>query len=319
MLTDKKLVPTRPKFYLVPICTLLAMLVSLVATSMASANGTSGPRTWHAVVGVESRNHATQGLVYLPGTLWVNVGDTVVWTARSGDIHTVTFLPPGQTPPPFTGSPDQVNRVGGNVYDGTSYFNSGLLSDIPVPGFSTARSYSLTFGVPGDFVYHCLVHPSMLGIIHVRPVGALYPYSQKDYDKQIRAGTQTVLHDGQKLADFAENHSNNHNVILGIGDTQTSVVRFFPSHITIHVGDTITFTSQDAGNPHTVTFGPEPPPQDVNAPYGDPTNFNGQYPLSSGILFFGQSFKVTFKKAGTFPFRCLFHDYLGMTAIITVK
>src|SRR6266699_3284921 len=121
MLTHKKPVPIRPLSYLSLICILLAMLVSLIGTNIAAAHATPKPRTWHAVVGVESHDHATQGLIFLPNALWVDAGDTVVWTATSGDIHTVTFLPPGQTPPPFTGSPNQVNRVGGNVYDGKGY------------------------------------------------------------------------------------------------------------------------------------------------------------------------------------------------------
>jgi plastocyanin len=316
MLICEKQGPIRSLSYLSLICILLAMLASLITTNIASAHGSPKPRIWHAIVGVASHDQATQGLVFLPNVLWVDAGDTVIWTARSGDIHTVTFLPPGQTPPPFTGSPNQVNRVGGDVYDGKGYFNSGLLSAIPVPETPTTRSYSLTFGVTGDFVYHCLVHPSMLGIIHVQPAGAPYPFSQQDYNKQIQAGTQTALHEGQKLTDFAVNHSNNHHVLVGIGSGQTSVVRFFPSQITVHVGDTVTFVSQDVPNAHTVSFGPAP--RDENAAYGNPADFHGQ-PLSSGIVFFGQTFNVTFKKAGTFPFRCFFHDYLGMTITITVK
>jgi len=304
-------------------CTILALFCSLLftllsmpgATNSTLAHGTPQPRTWHAVVGAESGDHAIQGLLFQPDVLWINVGDTVVWTAKAGDIHTVTFLPPGQTPPPFTGSSDQVNKVGGNVYDGKSYFNSGIMAAIPVPGFQVSRTYSLTFGVAGDFTYHCIVHPSMLAIIHVQPEGAPYPFSQKDYTRQIKAGTKTVLKDGHKLAEVAEDHSSNHHVTLGTGDGRVSVVRFFPSQITVHVGDTVKFTNLDAGNPHTVTFGPDP--QDENAAYGDPQHFHGQ-PLSSGILFFGQAFSVTFEQAGIFPFRCLFHDYLGMTQTITV-
>lgn len=319
MLTNQKRAHVRALSYFSLICTLLAVLFALVATKTTLAHSAPKPRIWHAVVGVDSRNHATQGLAFLPGTLWVNVGDTIVWTAESGDIHTITFLEPRQTPPPFTGSPNQVNKVGGNIYDGKSYFNSGLLSAIPVPETPTSRSYSLTFGVMGDFVYRCLVHPSMLGIVHVRPAGAIYPFSQQDYSRQIQAEAQTVLADGRKLAAFATSHSDNHHIILGIGDTLTSVVLFFPSKITVHVGDTITFTSQDAGNAHTVTFGPSPAPANENNAFGNPADFQGQGLLSSGILFSGQSFNVTFNKAGTFPFRCLFHDYLGMTATITVN
>jgi plastocyanin len=296
-------------------CALLIVCVCMMAvmSTTTSAHETHKSRTWHAVVGVESRDHAIQGLVFLPTVLYINVGDTVVWTANAGDIHTVTFLRPGQPLPPFTGSPEQINRVGGNVYNGKDYFNSGLLSNFP--GVAPFHSYSLTFGVPGDFVYHCLVHPSMMGIVHVQPAGTIYPFSQEDYNEQIQSGTQEVLHNGQKLTHIAEEHSSNQHVIVGSGNAMVSVVRFFPSQITIHVGDTVTFKSRDAGNPHTVTFGPTP--QNENQAYGNPQDFHGQ-PLSSGILFFGQTFRVTFKQAGVFSYRCLFHDYLGMVGTVTV-
>lgn len=305
----RKILPLSCALLIVCTCMMLEMSTS------ASAHGTHKPRTWHAVVGAESGDHATQGLVFLPTGLYINVGDTVVWSANAGDIYTVTFLPPGQPLPPFTGSPEQVNRVGGNVYNGTDYFNSGLLSNFP--GAAPFQSYTLTFGVTGDFTYRDIVHPTSIGIVHVQPAGTVYPFSQEDYNEQIQSGVQEVLHNGQKLTDSADSHASNHHVVVGSGNAMASVVRFFPSQITIHVGDTVTFKSHDAGNPHTVTFGPSPAPQNETLAYGNPQDFHGQ-PLSSGILFFGQTFNVTFKQAGVFSYRCLFHDYLGMVGTVTV-
>src|SRR5262245_52790460 len=108
---------------------LSALLVSLLSISLASAHGTTQPRTWQAEVAVESQNHAIQGMAFLPGVLWINVGDTVVWTVKAGDIHTVTFLKPGQSLPPFNpNDPLQALPQGGSAYDGVSYFNSGIMS-----------------------------------------------------------------------------------------------------------------------------------------------------------------------------------------------
>jgi plastocyanin len=260
-------------------------------------------------------------MALLPNTLWINVGDTVVWTAKGGDIHTVTFLKPGQQRLPFNeNDPLQVLPQGGHVYDGKSYYNSGLLSSMPgVPG---GQRYSLTFGVAGDFTYYCLVHPSMRAVIHVRPVGTPYPSSQADYDHQIEQATAAMLSDGQKLADQARNGSTNQHVTLGIGDDMVSVMRYFPQRIVIHVGQTVTFINHDIMEPHTVTFGPDSPKGNF-APYGNPKAFDGSAPLNSGFLgadphWFGTSFSVTFIKAGTYAFRCDLHDNMGMVATIVV-
>jgi plastocyanin len=70
-----------------------AMFAAFLGTTAAHA--ASAPRTWHAVVGAENGNHAIQGMVFLPRDIYINVGDTIRWTAKGGDIHTVTFLAPG--------------------------------------------------------------------------------------------------------------------------------------------------------------------------------------------------------------------------------
>ena len=300
------------------------LLVSFLSISLASANGTPKPRTWHVNVSVENKNHAIQGMAFLPGVLWINVGDTVVWTVKAGDIHTVTFLEPGKTPPPFDpADPTQTTKQGGSVYDGKSYFNSGLMSNFPA--LQLALTYSLTFGVPGDFTYHCLVHPSMNGIVHVQTAGTPYPFTQQDYNQQINSGNQAILKDGRKLAGIAQDQSNNHNVTLGIGDGLVGVMRFFPQNIVVHVGDTVTFTNRDSMNPHTVSFGTFPPNFNNFFPLNNSTAkaFDGSVPLNSGFLGAnfpaGTTYQVKFVKAGTYAFRCDLHDFLGMLATIVVK
>jgi len=307
---------------------LSTVLATFLSISMVSAHGTPKPRTWHAEVAFENKDHAIQGMAFLPGVLWINKGDTVVWTTRGSDIHTVTFIPPGTTLPPFDPTnPSQVLPTPNHVYDGKSYYNSGLMSAFP--GIGAPTSYTLTFGVTGDFTYYCLVHPSMIAIIHVRPAGTPYPFSQQDYNRQINKGNQTILKDGRKLADIAQDESNNHHVTVGIGDGLVSLMRFYPQHIVIHVGDTITFKNRDVMEPHTVsfsvggTFPPTPPGTDF-VPFGNPKAFDGSSDLNSGFIganpaWFGTTFKVTFVKAGTYAFFCDLHDFLGMVATIVVK
>jgi plastocyanin len=303
---------------------LLGILLAglLLTVSLAFAHDRPQPRTWHLQVGAQSSDQAIQGMAFLPADVWINVGDTIVWTVQSAEIHTVTFLPPGQTPPPFNqNDPKQVLPQGGSVYDGTSYYNSGLMStmtDMPVPG---GQRYRLTFGVTGDFTFYCLVHPGMIGHVHVRPAGTPYPFSQSDYDRQAAQARDNLLRDGEQLTHQAEAVSDAHHVTVGIGDGLVTIMRFFPSEVHIHVGDSIVFTSRDVMEPHTVTFGPDQP-QGNFAPYGTPTAFDGSTPLNSGFLGphfpFGTTYTVTFVKAGSYAFRCDLHDMLGMLLSITV-
>ena len=312
--------PLRRNLIILGVALVLVLLTTLVTATVA-ARQTPRPRTWQAVVGTQSKDQAIQGMMLLPNALWINVGDTVVWTAKGADIHTVTFLKPGQKRPPFNpNDPKQALPQGGSVYNGTSYYNSGLMSNMP--GLPGGQSYTLTFGVTGDFTYYCLVHPSMLAVIHVRPAGTSYPYSQADYNQQIEHNAASMLREGQNLSAQADKESSNQQVTVGIGDGMVTVMRFFPQRIVIHANQSVTFTNRDIMEPHTVTFGPTSK-QGNFAPYGNPKAFDGSTPLNSGYIgidphWFGTSYTVTFVKAGTYAFRCDLHDMMGMVITIVV-
>lgn len=76
------------------------------------------------------REHA-----YNPGTLNIKVGGTVTWNNEDSDPHTVTSSPTGEE------------------------FDSGSMSE--------GQSFAYTFNAPGDFDYHCSIHPTMIGRITV--------------------------------------------------------------------------------------------------------------------------------------------------------
>lgn len=94
------------------------------------------------------------------------------------------------------------------------------------------------------------------------------------------------------------------------GDHQQGALQalaMLPSTITIDEGDSITWTVQ--GEVHTITFlpaGTHAPPGDPTVPQGthvyDGTNF-----VSSGILAPGQTYTLTFTKAGTYGYQCFLH------------
>jgi plastocyanin len=147
-------------------------------------------------------------------------------------------------------------------------------------------------------------------------------------------------------------------VATGDGSDTVSVMRFRQESIVVRVGDTVEWTNLDPVTPHTVTFGfapptPEPsPPQPPSGtvtvdsdgarhavlpsptpPVGDvhsgfivaaPQDRGPPPPPPPGQLGLPQSplgvtrFRVTFTKPGTFNYRCILHDDLGMTGQVIV-
>lgn len=126
----------------------------------------------------------------------------------------------------------------------------------------------------------------------------------------------------------------------GSADNAVQAYAFGPSSITIDEGDTITWQI-GSGEPHTISFGfdnagPPPPlttPQVIGqfigqlespvgvTPGATPT-YSGSGRLSSGIVGAdpnpAKSFSVTFSKAGTYNYLCLFHPP-KMTGTVVVQ
>jgi len=120
-------------------------------------------------------------------------------------------------------------------------------------------------------------------------------------------------------------------------------MRFGPTDLTIHVGDSVEFTQKAIDVPHTVTLasgGKEPdlflvepqqggPPKlvinpVVLAPAGGPT-YSGKDYFNSGWIwgtkdpFPGpRSYVLKFDTPGTYEFYCVLHDMMGMSGHVTV-
>ncbi|HEV7166855.1 MAG TPA: plastocyanin/azurin family copper-binding protein [Micrococcaceae bacterium] len=302
------------------VATLVALATPVALAGPAGASSWS-PRTWTVQVGSESGDQEIQGMAFLPSEIDINAGDTIKWEANSAEIHTVTFLSEGQslesTQPFDPGVANELLPRGTNWYDGHSYYNSGLLANVTVPGFPSAKSYSLKFPDQGDFTYYCLVHGmAMKGMVHVRAAGSDYPHSQSDYNEAAESKAHSILEDGYKLDDALLEQSSNHKVLVGGDDGTAMIMRFVRQTVTVHVGDKVWFVNNGMGEPHTVTFGTEP--ANLFAPWGDPTTFSGGQ-LNSGIMPPGSSFPVTFTKAGTFDYICGLHDYMGMVGKVIVE
>jgi plastocyanin len=258
---------------------------------------------------------------FLPKNIFINAGDKVTWEANSAEIHTVTFLAKGQTldsTQPFDpANPLDVTAQGGKSYDGNSYYNSGVMTNVSDSGFPAVESYTLKFPDTGEFTYYCLVHGmAMVGTVHVRDKGTDYPYTQEQYNNRVERAERSILRDGYKQWSAARDQADDHTVIAGTDDGVAMVMRFIEPKVVIHVGEKVSFVNNGMGAPHTVTFGDEP--ANFFPPLGDPKNFTGGQ-LNSGFMTPGTTFTVTFNKAGVYDYICALHDYMGMVGKVVVK
>lgn len=76
--------------------------------------------------------------LYVPATIHISTGQTVVWLERDDSKHTVT---------------PEINAPAG-WKGGSSILSRG-------------QSYVHRFMKPGTFRYHCMVHPNMFGTVVV--------------------------------------------------------------------------------------------------------------------------------------------------------
>ena len=87
----------------------------------------------------------------------------------SPDVLVITE-PQQRGPPKLILNPIVLMPAGSKVYNGTGYFNSGLIWGImvPLPG---PKGYNLTFDKPGTYKYLCILHDymGMKGQINVIP------------------------------------------------------------------------------------------------------------------------------------------------------
>lgn len=312
----------------------LAILLALALPIVASCGGgstqsqpSSTVTTWTIKVGAENADHSIQLLGFFPKEITLHVGDSVEWDAGGAEIHNVIFLRTNQQEPQFSPSdPMQTMPQGNSVYDGHSYHGSGLLSTIGASCLPNYKSYKLTLPQVGTFTYHCTIHPGMDGVLHVVSATTPLPHNQNDYNQMAQAAISTALPTGNDLIAQAQKKASDHNVIVGTGGVTKDGVMvmvsvFFPKTITIPVGDRVTFTNDDPMQPHTVTIGSVPPSQE-EMPVGNPANFNGTAPLSSGFMgahWRTAPYVVTFTKQGTYTLICLLHAYYGMTGRVVVQ
>jgi len=274
------------------------------------------PQTWHVQAGVASQDQAYQGLQFYPNAITIDAGDTVTWSFPAGEPHTVTLLGPRSSPPP-PNDPSVSQPAGGSTYDGSTYTSSGFLLG--------GKTYSLTFPKAGTYKVYCLIHGGMDQTIVVQNAGTAYPQTQTALDSQAASAEQNDLQiAATSLTQFPYTAGGAH-IAAGISSglaaanppALSSVMRFLDAatvnstSATVAVGTTVTWTNLSSNMPHTVTFGVAGqsfPQMNPFSPPSGPNTYDGTQAVNSGVLMPGQSFSLTFTKAGTYTYHCLFHD-----------
>jgi len=305
----------------------------LIAGSVAPAALAADPVGWHAAAGTSTPDEAVQVNAFLPRSLTVDVGDSITWTVKSGEFHTVTF-PSGAEPPPFIVpiggvpqlNPDAVAPSGGPAYDGSGLTNSGLLFG--------GQQFTLDFTKAGTYSFLCLIHAGMAGTVHVQDAGTHYPASQATWNTASRVASNRFEASGRALqARTLAGARSSGTVAAGAGAAipdvgSIAVMRFLPSRIVVHAGQSVTWVNDDPETPHTVTFGEEPGggplgsffPSGIDGP-GHATISSTSQSVNSGFTgaaFLGRTFSATFSAPGTYHFICALHDDLGMTGSVVV-
>lgn len=313
-----------------------ALLATIsVGTASAAPAKSAESHTWYVQTGTQSPNMVIQGMVFLPGSITIDVGDTIVWRTGSAEPHTVTFNAPANVQ--FNPFAPAIGN--GSAFDGSQFVSSAAMANVSSEkaGFPTEQQFSLRFTKAGTFAYICLVHPGMGGTVIVHPAGAPYPESQRQYNEQSHHQAARIIAAGYRLRAHDLDASNNHFVIVGDTNMEAGadVMAYMRSTVVIHVGQSVRFVNQSLG-PHTVTVGAE---------IGDPTNswcaldcsgstlpaqgptFFGSYAatlsgadavFNSGWIFNGVSVTVTFTHPGVYYYHCALHDYMGMTGRVIV-
>lgn len=339
----------------------IAMLLGMIGFAMPAYAST--PQHYTVLVGAENTGTGISIMDYFPHTVKLHVGDSITWKINSHEIHTVTFLADqaleGFVIPAPQGmiSPLQINSnaifpavPANGLYDGSTFVNSGIMSQDP--GF--VKTLTLTFTQQGQFAYVCYVHGQLMsGEVDVVGANVAIPNpgqvtargrAELAADLQrvpgvLQAAKAQIVPDIKNL-----DGTLTHTITLGYMAGDIMVMKFFPSHVTVHPGDTILWQLSDMQDaPHTVTFfngapdlplvtivqGQSGPVALINPAIVYPSQavmqgepLNGTDFFSSGLLVPGSpntSFSLKVGNiTGKLNYECILHDSSGMSASLII-
>lgn len=323
------------------------LFLGLLALTFLSVPGTVlAQQNWQASVGAQSADKGHQALAFLPNEMWIHAGDSITWTQRTDEIHTVTFLTATQIVPPFqVGCPGFAK--GAAAFDGSTC--------VSTPPLANGQTFTVTFPKAGNYKLMCLVHNPMNGAIHVLNSWEPLPHDQDYYNNVAAKQRSTLLASNPTMqmgtdGDHDMDDAFSVHVIAGVGEMlatpggiQTgSKVRFLNGTIQIRAGETVEWGNFDPEEPHTITFGAEP--KDLFDPSANVT-LDPDGARHATITAVGESvhsgfiqrtqtddpgvlpqnplsvtrFRVTFTAPGVYDYKCSLHDNLGMVGRVIVQ
>jgi plastocyanin len=307
---------------------------------------------------------------FFPSTLTVHAGDAVRFQIHG--VHDVAYVPRGMAAPPFViaargstagdlrdaaGAPfwfDSAPRLelnpavarpaGGRTLDPARYFNSGL----PSRAHPTA-SYRLRFTRLGTFRFLCLVHRGMSAVVRVVPRERAIASAAA-----VRARARAQLRSAVRRAARLEQVTPGRLTVLAGHDAgPVAWMRFFPQHLRVRAGQTVTFRIDSKREAHTFTFGPEsytgeiertliePQPRAGGAPtlIFNPLGAYASEPPGSGLTYTGTNHgnrflnsglldtdphtpnparvRIRFTQPGTYHYECVIHPDMDGTIRVT--
>jgi plastocyanin len=324
------------------------LLAALAIALLGSPQSLRAQQNWRAAVGAQSADQAHQALAFLPNEIWIHAGDSITWTAGADEIHTVTFLTASQIIPSFqAGCPGF--SPNDSAFDGSTC--------VSTPPLAKGQEFTVSFPKAGSYKLICLVHNTMNATIHVLDAAAALPHTQDFYEDQAAAQRKLLLSESEKEmtmshdGDSVRVYSHTRSVTAGVGEISStpggeqtaSLVRFLKGTVEIQVGDTVEWGNFDPEEPHTITFGPDPagnpfppssnvtldpdgvrhatlnsPADTVHSGFIEATLTDDPGLLPENSLDFTR-FRVTFTGAGTYPYKCVLHDNLGMVGQVIVR
>jgi plastocyanin len=333
----------------------LLVLLVLILTAIAACGGSEPsddqtPTTQSASSSVSLRAGLNDPqdpniavLEFLPESVTVARGTKVAWQFKGPEPHSVTFFPPGQTPPPPGSDPKLFAPTPPKEpYDGTTLVNSGLLPQGPTP----ASPFQVTFDTPGAYRYHCVIHPLMTGTVTVaEQAGEADPQSQittrgdEEVSRWLAEGRAAKKRLTETPAKRTKNSdgTTNWRVEMGTSTEHTDVLAFAPLATQIKPTDRVVFVN-NSGAPHTATFaGPQRLPSDPESPKVmkpapgpspqrlNPTNYLNtgwlppNAPPGAGPPEQARSFTFIVPTAGTYAYVCVLHVPSGMVGTIRAR
>ncbi|MCU1454370.1 MAG: hypothetical protein JWN46_2516 [Acidimicrobiales bacterium] len=305
-------------------------------TAPTTAAPTAGPVTIQAGIN-DPVDPTVAVLQYMPAKATVKVGEKVRWSwTGTTEPHSVTFFPPGQTPPtPDKADPLFPPTAAKGAIDGTAFVNSGLQPLAP----GQPPTFEASFAKAGTYKYVCVIHPQMIGTIDVvagsggETAAAVAARGQAEQKQWIAEGEAVA----KKLRSAPASSTKNADgtttwkVAMGASGPHTDVLAFAPDPASVKAGDKVLFVNS-SGAPHTATFfGATPPIQSPLDPKGR-TAYPG--PLTAAG-FFGtgllppdappgagppeavRSYSFVVPKAGSYKYVCILHAASGMAGIVT--